>query len=274
MFTLPGSELFHDPALGLLERWYCRIFGIPIVGLRIRLRMLKRLLPAHATRILDAGCGRGVISRVLAARYPMARVDALDQNASGQQVNQALAQAMGLGNCVFQVGDLTEFAAEDAYDLIVSIDNLEHIEDDRAVLGRFHRAMRPEGVLLVHVPHYYRRWPVLGWRVNFDVPGHVRPGYHLPEIVERVQGAGFTIQRSGFSYGFLENLANNASYRITAAEERNRLLYALLFPLLNLVAWLGRGGHPKMGAGAWVVATKSGQARQMHPEEADEDQEA
>ncbi|MFO1423607.1 MAG: methyltransferase domain-containing protein [Candidatus Competibacteraceae bacterium] len=146
------------------------------------------------------------------------------------------------------VGDLTALDSDGEYDLIVSVDNLEHIENDLDVLRRFHRAMKLNGTLVVHAPHYYRRWPVFKWSRNFDVTGHVRPGYHLLELVERVRKAGFTIKRAGFSYGFLENLANNLSYRISAAEQKNRVLYALPFPVLNLSAWFGQCGKPGMGA--------------------------
>ncbi|MCP5159888.1 MAG: class I SAM-dependent methyltransferase [Gammaproteobacteria bacterium] len=257
LLSLPGSELFRDPSLGMLERWYCRLLGVPIVGLRIRLRCLQRLLPPAATRVLDAGCGKGVISRMLAHRYPAAKIDAIDQDEQGQRINQEIAEACYIANCRFQKGDLTTLDSDGEYDLIVSVDNLEHIENDVGVLQRFYRAMQANGILVVHVPHYYRRWPVFRWSRNFDVPGHVRPGYHLPELIERVRKAGFIVQRSGFSYGFLENLANNIGYAISAAEQKNRILYALLFPLLNLMAWLGQGGHPGMGAGVWCVAQKS-----------------
>lgn len=253
---LPGSELYWDSSLGLFERWYCRILGVPIIGLRIRLRWLERLLPLDATRILDAGCGRGVISRMLARRYGQAEVDAVDLDAERQERNRQIAGRMRLSNCHFILADLTKFDADDQYDLVVSVDNLEHIKDDLTVLRCFCRAMRYGGVLVVHVPHYYRRWPVFKWQRNFDVPGHMRPGYHLPEIVERVRLAGFAVERFGFSYGFLENLANNLGYVITAAEERHKLLYAVLFPVLNSIAWLGHRGSPGMGAGAWVVARK------------------
>jgi len=252
-----GRDLYFHPALGFLEKWYCRILGVPIVGLRIRARLLERLLPEHAKSVLDAGCGRGVISRVLARRYPEATIDAIDQDAAGQDANRLIAQKTGLKNCRFKLGDLTELNETAAYDLIVSIDNLEHIIQDIDVLQRFYRAMVDGGTLLIHVPHYYRRWPIFKWSVNFDVPGHVRPGYHLPEIIERVRQAGFQVERSGFSYGFLENLANNLSYAITEAEERNRMLYAALFPVLNFLAWLGSGSSPRMGAGVWVIAQKS-----------------
>lgn len=266
--SFPGTEFFHDRQLGAFARVYCALLGIPIVGLRIRLRRIKQLLPPAATSILDAGCGRGVIARTLALRYPAARVDAVDMDEGAQVTNRLLAEKMGLRNMTFKVADVTQYQMPDTYDLIVSVDNLEHVVDDRAVIGRFHASMKTGGILVVHVPHYYRRWPLFKWSPNFDVPGHVRPGYHLPELVERVRAAGFTIQRSGFSYGFVENLVNNLSYGITGAREERKVLYALLFPLLNALAWLGQWSRPGMGAGAWVVATR-GQAS-TSPEEPDD----
>jgi SAM-dependent methyltransferase len=253
---LPGSELYWDPLLGAAERWYCRLLGVPIIGLRIRLRRLRRLLPASATAVLDAGCGRGVITRFLAKRYRSAQVDGIDENESGQRINQMLADSLALDNCHFTVADVQAYRKPGYYDLIVSVDNLEHVENDLAVLVNFHASLREGGMLVVHAPHYYRRWPAFRWTVNFDVPGHARPGYHLPEMTERVHRAGFKVIQSGFSYGWLENLINNISYAITGAREKRRLFYAALFPLLNILAWFGQWGRPKNGAGVWLVARK------------------
>ena len=253
---LPGSDLFFDDSLTLLERWYCRIFGVPIIGLRIRLRRIQKLLPEHATTILDAGCGRGVISRYLARRYPEAQIEAIDENETIQAINHNIALKYQLQNCHFKTLSLENFDEHSHYDLIISVDNLEHIKDDVAILAKLYNALRSGGVLIVHVPHYYRRWPLFKLTVNFDVPGHVRPGYHLAELTERVRKVGFDIQQLGFSYGFLENLINNISYRITDAEEKNKYLYALLFPFLNVIAWTGKWSHPEMGAGVWLIAKK------------------
>jgi SAM-dependent methyltransferase len=230
--------------------------GVPIIGLRIRLRRLRRLLPASATAVLDAGCGRGVITRFLAKRYRSAQVDGIDENESGQRINQTLADSLALDNCHFTVADVQTYRKPGYYDLIVSVDNLEHVENDLAVLLNFHASLREGGMLVVHAPHYYRRWPAFRWTVNFDVPGHARPGYHLPEMTERVHRAGFKVIQSGFSYGWLENLINNISYVITGAREKRRLFYAALFPLLNILAWFGQWGRPKNGAGVWLVARK------------------
>ena len=276
--SFPGSELYFDPTLSRAAQLYCRVLGIPIVGLRIRLRRLSKLLPVTAASILDAGCGRGVITRYLAQHYSSAVVEGVDENAPQQALNREIAASAGLGNCTFPVADLVTYRKPDAYDLIVSVDNLEHITNDVSVLENFHASLKTGGTLVAHVPHYYRRWPVFRLTRNFDVPGHVRPGYHLPELTERVRRAGFHIQHSGFSYGWLENLINNLSYAITGARERNRMLYAALFPLLNTIAWFGQWGWPRIGAGVWLVASKSlvagaAMLRDVAEEEGDDDEE-
>jgi len=253
---MPGRELYFDSRLDLLGRLYCRILGVPIVGLRIRIRRLKQILPDRASRILDAGCGRGVITRSLSRRYANAEIDAVDADADAQRANREISEKAGFDNCNYIDGDLTEYVSDSRYDLVVSVDNLEHVVDDRRVLRNFHASLEPSGVLVVHVPHFYRRWPVLFWQENFDVPGHVRPGYHLAQLVERVEAAGFSVTRNGFSYGFLENLTNNISYWISGAEEKNRVIYALFFPVLNFFSWLGSFSRPNFGAGVWVVATR------------------
>lgn len=256
LFEFIGNELYFDPTLGRLEKQYCKLLGVPITGLRVRLRKLSKILPEQATFVLDAGCGRGVISRFLARKYSNAKVDAVDFDANRQIVNGEIASQTELSNIGFVSGDLMTYKKPNHYDLIVSVDNLEHVEDDEQVLRNFFESLQDNGVLVVHVPHYYRRWPLFHWTVNFEVPGHVRPGYHLPELTERLTRAGFTIIKSGFSYGFLENLANNLSYAITQAKEKNKIIYAISFPILNFIAWLGQWGQPKAGAAVWVVARK------------------
>lgn len=254
---MPGSELRWDPDLGTAERLYCRVLGVPIVGARIRWRRLQPLLPPQAHKILDAGCGRGIIARGLARRYPTAEILAIDSDPGLQRRNRVISQAAGTANCWFLIADLTELEVNGGFDLIVSVDNLEHVEDDGLVLAKFHAALSPGGRLVVHVPHYYRRWPFLRRTVNFEVPGHVRPGYHLPQLTECVRRAGLEVEGVGFTYGLLENLANNASYAITGARAERRGLYALAFPVLNAMAWLGQWSHPGFGAGVWLIARKS-----------------
>ena len=98
--------------------------------------------------------------------------------------------------------------------------------------ARLLHALRPGGRLVVHVPGYERRWILFGRRVNFDVPGHVRPGYRAEELVAKLQDAGFQVTTYQYTYGMLETFTNNISYLITGADQRRKLPYAVVFPLL------------------------------------------
>ncbi len=251
-----GKELQYDPSLSGLARLYCKLMGVPIVGLRIRWRWVRDNLPSKATRILDAGCGRGVISRGIAQLYPEAQIDAVDIDKERQVINSEIARRLGINNCHFITQDLQTLSYKEEYDLVVSVDNLEHIEDDESAMVKLFSAIKPGGVLLVHVPHFYRYWPVFKKVENFDVPGHYRSGYHMAELTERLQRAGFNIDSCHFTYGWLQTLTNNLSYVITGAKENNQILYALVFPVLNLLSWLGHGGELDFGSGIIALARK------------------
>ena len=170
---------------------------------------------------------------------------------------RAISQRAQIENAAFEVADLQSLTCSDRFDLIVCVDILEHIENDIQALHTLFRALAPGGTLLLHVPALYRRYPVFKKRVNFDVPGHVRPGYAQEEIVTKVQAAGFTVEAHGYTYGFLETVVNNISYMITGAQKKNRALYGLAFPALNLIGWLGRHATPlHLGAGVFVRGAK------------------
>jgi len=83
-----------------------------------------------------------------------------------------------------------------------------------------------------------------------------KPGYHLDQLQNLVNNAGFIIKSSGFSYGFTENMINNLSYFITEAKEKRKLIYAILFPIMNTISWFGQWSEPNFGAGVWVIAEK------------------
>jgi SAM-dependent methyltransferase len=251
-----GCELSLDSSRSRFERMYARVLGAPANGLRIRLR---RVLPATGGSfrdILDAGCGQGVFSFEIAKRHPEAQVVGIDMDPTLVERANAIARRAGLTNCRFEVGDVTKLNYQAAFDLVVSVDNLEHVEDDVTALRGLMRALRPGGRAVVHVPGYERRWLVFGRRVNFDVPGHVRPGYHTNELIERLDGAGFDLASCQSTYGILETFTNNVSYLITGADQKRKGPYALVFPVLLALSWFGRSSRPAWGAGVLAVAQR------------------
>ncbi|MGE3540967.1 MAG: cyclopropane-fatty-acyl-phospholipid synthase family protein [Candidatus Tectimicrobiota bacterium] len=255
-----GTEVALTPGLSTLERLYIKVLGVPILGLRVRARTILRLLEAAGTpqRIVDAGSGRGVMVLACARRFPDATVLGVDLLEQQNALNNAIAQQLGLSERVtFETWDVMRLPELGTFDLIISSDTLEHLEDDLSGVTMFRQALNPGGRLLVHVPHLTRN--VFGWhRQNWmDIEGHVRPGYTKEGLTALLQQGGLHVQQCVYNYNSLETLANDLSKLITGAKERNKGLYALAFPLLMLLVGIGALYQPKRdGSGLVALAVR------------------
>jgi len=255
-YIMLGSELGYRPGAGWLEKIYVKIFGVPINGLRIRLRRVIPYLTGNPRRILDAGCGRGVFSYYLAKKYPTAEVTGIDIDEEQLEINRQIVNKIKLNNLKFVNCDICNIKYNEEFDLILSIDNLEHIENDEIALKNFNLSLTTGGKLLIHVPNFERRWFFVKFGSNFYVPGHFRVGYSMEEIIEKSKRNNFIIEYSCYTFGFLENLSNNISYLITKAEAKNASLYAVVFPFLLILSLVGSLFKPAKGAGIFVILRK------------------
>ena len=256
---LLGREQRYNPNYSPLEKAYIALFGMPIVGLRIRARNIFSLIPTdrHYSRLLDAGSGPGVISFEMGRQFPEANVQGVDFDEDAVRISTHIAKKKGATNVTFRMSAIEDLNGKDLFDLIVCVDILEHIENDLRAIKVLFRLITPGGILVLHIPSLYRRYPVWRKTLNFDVPTHVRRGYEPQEIQQKVRQAGFAILDSGFTYGFWETLANNISYMITRARKQNKILYSFMFPFLYLISWIGPLARPKgLGAGIFIVAEK------------------
>jgi SAM-dependent methyltransferase len=105
-------------------------------------------LPERA-RILDAGCGSGRNMIELARHGVVTGVELSDTSVS-------LARARQTGEVV--AGSLLEMPFPDAsFDLAVSLDVVEHLQDDLAALRELRRVVAPGGSLLLTAPGYTHR---------------------------------------------------------------------------------------------------------------------
>lgn len=93
-------------------------------------------------RVLDAGCG----ARSHIALPPAARVVGLDVSRTQLGRNASAA---------FRVeGDVSALPlADDSVDAAVSWDVLEHVHDPARVVAELQRVVRPDGVIVIAVPH-------------------------------------------------------------------------------------------------------------------------
>ncbi|MBU1694566.1 MAG: methyltransferase domain-containing protein [Verrucomicrobia bacterium] len=78
------------------------------------------MLPAPGTvrRLLEVGCGTGVLTRRLAGRYPGAVLEAIDH--SGRMVETARRETGMSGDIAWHAADILSFESNTPYDLIAS----------------------------------------------------------------------------------------------------------------------------------------------------------
>ncbi len=113
-------------------------------------KVIERLrLPARA-RILDAGCGSGRNMVELTRHGTVTGIEL-------SPASVALARGRAVGDVI--EGSVLEMPFESAsFDLAVSLDVIEHLEDDLAALRELRRVVAPGGALLVTVPAYQWLW--------------------------------------------------------------------------------------------------------------------
>jgi len=137
----------------------------------------------HSEHALDAGCGRGLYTRILLERAN--KVTALDY--SENSIN-ALKRRLGhLPQLSLHVGsaDNLPFNSEQ-FDLVLHCEVLEHIENDKKVLTEIFRVLQPGGKLIISVPVP---------PAPFYDSEHVREGYTLDQISKLLKDTGFKVLR-------------------------------------------------------------------------------
>lgn len=112
----------------------------------VRLAYISDNAPLEGRRVLDVGCGGGILTEGLARLG--ARVQGLD---AGEEVIQAAAEHArqnGL-DIEYRAGTLEDFAAEnqESYDVVTCMELLEHVPDPEQLLHACGRVLAPGGRL-------------------------------------------------------------------------------------------------------------------------------
>ncbi len=110
--------------------------------------LLEWLKPFSKMRILNAGCGSGELSRMLAdAGHEVVGIDS-----SEEHIKLARSLSDGRANCSFTACALEKYKSERLFDSVVATDVLEHIADDGKAVKSLVSFLKPGGWLVVTVP--------------------------------------------------------------------------------------------------------------------------
>ena len=135
-------------------------------------------------RILDVGCGTGANLEMLKQYGDSEGVDVSDDalefcRKKGLTVHKGLAEKLPFD--------------DETFDLVTALDVIEHLDDDVSGLEEMRRVLKTGGKTLIFVPAFM--WL---WGVQDDISNH-RIRYTKKQIVERLEKAGFTIERATYA---------------------------------------------------------------------------
>lgn len=216
----------------MIAEYISRLCGELHIGQRLRQKYVLstlRKLNLSGKRILDAGCGTGSYAFKLAEWFPTVFIDAVDI-----RIDRATSEKAP-HNLKFLQKDLRDFVSPSTYDLIYSVDVLEHITDDTKVLSNLYVSLKPNGLFSIHVPLLSQNFTPHKFLVkHFPIPSgsdHVREGCTPSELIKKLEEAGFSIQKTINTFGWFGSLA----WCLMKIVENNRLRYRITLHPLNLL---------------------------------------
>jgi SAM-dependent methyltransferase len=191
--------------------------------------------PEH---IADAGSGFGQYVFYLSGKYPGTRITGLD--IKQEQVDDCMHFFTSIGrsqNVVFQYADLTKLENQEDWDLVLSVDVMEHIEDDRTVFQRIYKGLKPGGVLLISTPSDQGGSDVHHEHEESFIDEHVRDGYSVEEIDGKLREAGFSDIHIKYSYGAPGKISWKLSMKYPILLANVSKLFLLVLPFYYLVTY-------------------------------------
>jgi SAM-dependent methyltransferase len=251
-----------------LRRLFYRLLDLLLLrSWHIRKELGKWKAPENPV-ILDAGSGFGQYSYRISRLFPTALIKAVD--VKEEQIfdcNQFFLKT-GLNNrVIFERADLTKYVEEKQFDLILSVDVMEHIEDDIQVFRNFYASLNDKGLLLISTPsdlggsgtNDHEKDAVSGF-----IDEHVRDGYNIEVIKNKLHVAGFNEIHARYQYGksgsFSWVLSMQFPIKLLGYSKLFFIVlpfyYLVAFPVSALLNWIDLVKEHKTGTGLIVTAYK------------------
>jgi len=211
---------------------YVRIFGIPEIGLHLRVREAVRRCPHDAQAAVDVGCGAGMLIGQLRRRLRHSRLVGIEPDASSCAVAKASHPYAKFEN-VDAATAANRLQAR--FDVAFSLDVLHFLQEDE--LPRFFAAcytmLKPGGCLVLHAPAREQKRHLRRFEKWGD-PNYQTQGLDPRHVAALASAVGFNSIKVRPRTGYWASLAWELNMLLAGSP-----VQAVCFPVLLAVATAG-----------------------------------
>jgi ubiquinone/menaquinone biosynthesis C-methylase UbiE len=189
----------HHPPFGAPPPENYQRFFVPAIGRPLADDLLREAALKPGERVLDVGCGTGVVARLAAEQVgPSGRVAGVDINPGMLAVARSVSP--GATDIEWREASAEEIPYPDGtFDVVLCQLSLQFVPDRPKALAEMHRVLVPGGRVLLNLPGpadplFETLADALGHHVGREAGGFVRAVFSLHEesdIEGLLKGAGF-----------------------------------------------------------------------------------
>jgi ubiquinone/menaquinone biosynthesis C-methylase UbiE len=251
------TQSFEQQAADYLERYDPRTTAGHSFSVR-KQRVLELLDQIRPGRVLDVGCGPGIVVQDLVDRG----FDYYGVDIAEQMIAQARRRFPRVDPARFSVGRIQRLDVPDAtFDVVLCIGVVEYVVDDGEAIREIARVLKPGGVAIISMPN--RRAPFVTWNRAVYKP--------MVRAVKRLRGrpADELVHREYLEREYFALLHRNGLEPERAVYYNFKLIPSPFDRWLGRVTvWasrplerLARGGFRWLGTGMLVFARAKGRGR-------------
>jgi ubiquinone/menaquinone biosynthesis C-methylase UbiE len=180
-------------------------------------RLTELLILKKRSKLLDIGCGGGIITESLQSYFPEVKVYGCDISKKALDY----AKKFGKGDIKYKkiINNKLPFE-NNFFDACIALDVIEHVEDIDFLLKEINRVLKKGGLFLSHTPtegeKFTHTWLWskigIGKEMTYRRYGHIHPELTHRSLLRSIDKSGLKVIKINYSEHFLYQLISLIAY--------------------------------------------------------------